>query len=206
MSLREELKRKGIHLCSAAGPLAYALWLTRVQAAVIFGVLTAGILIVEALRHGDHAFGRLFRRLFDSMLREREKTARLKEGARPSFMGTTPYLIASLVCVAIFPKPTAVMALLYLAVGDTAASLVGRTWGKMKIGEKSIEGAIAFFVSCAAVAWAAAAISPEYRFVPALVGALAGAAAELFVPRLDDNFTVPLSAGGAMTVALWLAG
>lgn len=112
------------------------------------------------------------------------------------------YAAALLIAVIVFPAWAAIGAVISLAVGDPVAAIVGSHWGRMRIGGKSIEGAAAnalvsfalirIFVSSSAVAAA---------------GALAGAAVEMVdVPLLDDNFTVPLAAGGAMAAAAALLG
>jgi dolichol kinase len=190
--LRVELWRKGIHLCTGLVPLLYAVWLERRWAVAWLALFSAVMILVEVLRRGDHALGRLFRRWFAFMLRRREAD----EGG---LLGATPYCLASLACVALLPKPVAVLALLYLAVGDTAASLVGLAWGRHRVGNKSIEGFLGFWGAASLVAIVARVCSPEYALAPALAAALAAALAELLLPpACDDNWSVPLTASAVM--------
>ena len=83
-------------------------------------------------------------------------------------------------------------------MGDTAASLIGRTWGKTKIGDKSLEGLLGFVVFTALVAVVAHSIDSEYPLVGGLVAAVVAGLVEMFIPRIDDNFSSPVAAGATM--------
>jgi dolichol kinase len=58
-------------------------------------------------------------------------------------------------------------------------------FGKTKIGNKSLEGALAFFVSTSLVLF-------PFLGPKAFLVALAGTLVELFSKRVDDNFLLPL--------------
>jgi dolichol kinase len=115
------------------------------------------------------------------------------------------------------PRLACVAAVLTLGVGDPAAALVGRRWGRHKlVGRKSLEGTLGFVAvaSIAVTAWLlvfeAAAFAPDgslatalARIVPfALACATAGALAETVSEKLEDNFTIPLATAAA---GAWLA-
>ena len=88
-------------------------------------------------------------------------------------------------------------AYLCLALADPAGEWVGRRLGHLRFGEKSAEGTLAVFLT----AWTVATLclsTPPGR-PDALVGALAVAVVEAFPARWDDNLTVPLAAGAALT-------
>lgn len=207
MSLAQELQRKAIHMASAAVPLSYAFWGSRGVAVLVLAVASAVMLVVESIRHRDNWAGGAFRRYFGAMLRDFEHShpvAGRPAGFRPRWVGATPYCLASLACIILFPKPVAVLSLLCLAVGDTAASLVGRAWGRTKIGNKSLEGSLAFFISTSLVVVAAHALSPDYPLVAGIAGMFAAALAELLLPRIDDNFSIPLTAGVVMVSLGWI--
>ncbi len=109
------------------------------------------------------------------------------------------------------PVPT-VIAIIVLGVGDPAAALVGRRFGRTKlVGNRSLEGTLTFVAAGTLAALAVLAIWHPTLALPAMLaaalsGALSGALAELFSGRLDDNLTIPLSAGAGAQLALWLAG
>ncbi len=102
-----------------------------------------------------------------------------------------------------------VLAVAVLGVGDPLAALIGRRFGRVKLLHgRSLEGSLAFLLS----AWAAAfglllafhGLSPARALAVAGAGALAGALAELFSLRVDDNLSIPLCAALAGALALWL--
>ncbi|MFN4319683.1 MAG: diacylglycerol/polyprenol kinase family protein [Aquificaceae bacterium] len=87
-----------------------------------------------------------------------------------------------------FGKDASLVGVVVLAVGDAFASIVGMRYGKRRIGNKSLEGALAFFLSVFFV------LSPFIGLWQAFAVALLSSAAELLPLKLDDNFTVPLTA------------
>ena len=115
----------------------------------------------------------------------------------------TYLLIGVGVVIYIFPPVVGLLALLMLAFGDPAASLVGVRYGKDPIiGSKTIQGAAASFVVCTA-------LTCGYLFYENLltdrwvlvswIGGLVGMTAELFpVGKLDDNLTFPIIAASLM--------
>ncbi|HQP97882.1 MAG TPA: SEC59/DGK1/VTE5 family protein [bacterium] len=111
---------------------------------------------------------------------------------------TTWYLLGCIVTIGLFSAPAAVCGILVLAVGDNAASIVGRLWGRHRIGNKSIEGTAAFLV----VGFLAGL--PFGLPSAAFASALAGSLAELFIERIDDNLTVPFFAALGYQLVLFL--
>lgn len=75
-----------------------------------------------------------------------------------------------------------------LSAGDSASTLVGKFYGKIRIGEKSVEGFLAF-----AAAGFLAAMLFQVDTMVALKLAVAGAVIE-FIPssKIDDNFSIPV--------------
>ncbi len=90
----------------------------------------------------------------------------------------------------------AVASMLFISIGDTAAEVAGRFFGRHKIERfhKSWEGTFGFFLATFPIAWI---LLGDWRV--AAVGAAVGALTELVTTVLDDNFTVPI--GSAL--ALW---
>lgn len=110
------------------------------------------------------------------------------------------------------PNYCGVMGMLILAVGDPAASICGRKFGKTKIlGSKSLEGSAAF----ALVSWAASfaylsvyypQISVGARLALSLTAGLVGAVVELISTRIEDNVTIPLAVAWSTTALAWGLG
>ena len=112
--------------------------------------------------------------------------------------------------MAFFPKPIVLLSVLYLAIGDPIAAVVGSLYGRHKlIGKKSVEGALANWI-CSSLATLALGscyfgFSFEKSILLALVGGIISVVAELFPAPIDDNFTIPvLSASLLSFTALFI--
>ena len=108
--------------------------------------------------------------------------------------------------------PAIVVALAVLGFGDPAAAIVGRRWGRVRLMHgRSLEGTVTFAVVGTIAAWTALYAvgfggSTAAAVAVAGAGATAGALGELFSLRVDDNFSVPLSAAGGALAAMFLLG
>lgn len=115
-----------------------------------------------------------------------------------------------------FPRLSCVAAVLTLGIGDPMAALIGKRWGKHKlVGPKSLEGTLAFALSSALLVTAWLSIFMGASLVPgggtgavlaaalpiALTAGVAGALAELYSHKLEDNFAIPLAVAAA--TSLW---
>jgi dolichol kinase len=115
----------------------------------------------------------------------------------------TWYATALVVLAVLAPDVAAVSALAVLGLGDPAAGLVGRRWGRHVIhGGRTVEGTIAFVLAATVAAFAVLlAFHPisgaASLFAVASAAAVAGAIAEALAQRVDDNFLVPMGAGAA---------
>lgn len=125
-----------------------------------------------------------------------------KERFQP--VGTTFFLLGVLITVIFFPHYIVVTALTFLAISDVAAAVVGERWGKIKILNKTLEGAISFFVTAilsGIVLMHLPLMQTEgltFRLV--VWGSLTAALVELFSYKMDDNFTIPIITSLVMTI------
>ena len=111
------------------------------------------------------------------------------------FNGSTFLCLAFFSVILLFPRPVAIAAMFFLSLGDAAAELSGKNFGRIRIFQKSLEGSLGFFLVAFVTAWV---LFFDWRV--ALLGGVAAALVELFSFEVDDNLTVPL---GSAT-ALWL--
>ena len=197
---RQEIYRKLIHLSSLWMPAAIY-FLERKIALLVFAVSMIAVLAYEIVRRQRNVWARVLDWVFGGALRPDEKGRRFK----PS--GAIYVLIAAFLSALVFPRLVAVTALAMMLTGDAAAALMGRRFGRVRILDKSLEGALAFFVAALATAGVIAAVVPaaESRYMyAATAAALAGAAVELVSKRLhiDDNLAAPLAAGGVMMLLM----
>jgi uncharacterized protein (TIGR00297 family) len=134
--------------------------------------------------------------------------------------GIVIYPIAVLALILIFPARLDIAAAAWgiMAFGDGAATLVGRRWGRHKLGwnpAKTAEGLAAFIVAGGAAGmffawWVAPAITPRPAMLfilaaPALAAVAAGLAETISI-SLDDNITVPAAAGASLWLCSLVSG
>ena len=192
-SYSTELIRKGIHISSLSIPLVYY-YLTRETALMILIPITLAFAVTDILRLFHPASGRLYERAFGFLLRKHEQNTQGRK-----LTGATYVLLSATICVAVFPKVIVITSFAILIISDTMAALIGRRFGKHRFLTKSLEGSTAFFVSALLVV----AIAPKIAYLP--VEYFAGAAAALTATiveatalPVDDNLSIPLSAGAVM--------
>jgi dolichol kinase len=167
--------------------------LGREKAIILIGSLLLITVLVETLRLRINAFNRAWVSLFGSMLKGRETQ-------HPTGVGF--FLGGVLICLLLFHPEVALASIVILSVGDPAASVVGQRWGRTRIGEKSLEGAAAFWVCVMAAGVFFQGFWPGLSFVTFSIGALSGAVVECLPIRIDDNLILPLTTGLSMEVAL----
>jgi dolichol kinase len=185
---RHEAGRKAVHLSMAALP-AWIYWVPPPWTARGPVLAFLGILAIDVLRLRSAPIGRFLAPLIDAYLRPDERRGLI----RVHWMTGAAALLA---CVA--PPAIAAVAVADVVFGDAAAALVGRRYGRHRVGRKSIEGSVACWCTCFAVAALAFPGQPGAAAGSALVATLVEA---LPLP-VDDNWTMPLAAAGALALLL----
>ena len=199
------LRRRLAHVIVATPLPLMALLLPHGVVMAVAGSATAMLVIAEVTRLSLGPVNRWLFRRFGWLLKpwdERRVTS-----------GT--YLVAaSLATLALFQPPVAVLAILYMAVGDPAASIVGIRFARLRLPvpvpwaprgreAKGVEGTLAFLVSALAVA-ALLRVFGVYGVIwPAVLGALAASLVELLPAPVDDNVSVPLASAAVMAL-VWV--
>lgn len=200
-SLFEALRRK-----SRSPELTWVVILLFVVRLLRFEVCVLALLLVLAWyfgmdlarRYWPEAEQWLFDHIFKNITRPRE---------RYIIPAATWYALAILIVLVTTEKTLAQVSVVILGVGDPAATLIGRRFGKLKLyKQKSVAGFIGFVVvSFLSVGIWLAVTRPEMalgrRLGLGLVGALTGAVAELFGDdRIDDNMTIPISSAVVLSL------
>ena len=186
---RGEIQRRMIHLSLALLPILYAGWLERPAMLGVLGAMVLASAVVELVRRGRGTATRLFEAVFGRAIRPEE---------RRGLLGSTHYSLGAMATVLIFPREAAAPALLILALADPAASTVGRRLGRIRIGSKSLEGTLAFWLAASAGVAALWAWRPELALGAMLVAAPVAAVTELLTPGRLDNWTIPLLAAAVI--------
>lgn len=196
---RAELRRKALHLLALALPLGVAL-LGKTPALWILVPATLLALTCDVLRVRSARFARLIRRVFGALMRADEwGAAEDREAVR--FNGATLTLVTMALLTLFFPVPTAVTAFALFMIGDAAAALVGRRWGRTHWGDSSrtLEGSAAFVLAGGAVLALLAAVGyAEVSFWTGALAVLAAAGAEALPRPFNDNLRVPFVAALAL--------
>jgi len=176
--LHHEAWRKALHLSTLLLPVwilwADAPWRMR---GLVFAFLF--FLTVDVLRLRWAPMRRWLHRRIHGSLRATER-ARL----------TSAHYLTFSACVLAWglSASMAATALAVPIVGDAAAALVGRRFGRTRIGRKSLEGSAAFFLSGMAVGWLCLGENP----LALAVAVLAATVVEALPLPVDDNLSVPL--------------
>lgn len=167
-----------------------------------FGVLLLSValaitLIVETLRLKYPIINEKFLNVWSPLMRSHEVNR----------MSTViPYILAAIIAVGVFPKPVAVLSILYLACGDPLASLFGILYGNRSIrfkNGKSLIGTMAGVFVCMMITFVFLLSSgfPMSSVLPiSIIGGLAGGTAEWLPFDVDDNLSIPVISG----FMLWL--
>lgn len=195
-SIKKEIRRKAVHLSSMWMPCLIYL-LPQHIVACLFLFLLIGDLIFE---YGYYKRYRWARKTFGSLF---YKTLRNKEIADEKFhpSGSIYVLTAALLCSCFFNKYAAIIGLSVMLVSDSAAALVGKTCGRVKIYKnKTLEGTLAFFFSAVLVNIILSGIHPFGMY--SILACFAATLAELFEDKIkiDDNLSIPLLTAGILSL------
>jgi dolichol kinase len=192
LHLRTEmhLVRKSWHLLGGLA-IVYGFSMSTKEATlnILFIIFTLNTAL-EIIRVKSSWFNVYFMKVFGVLMRNSEVHR---------ISGTPYYLASSLIAVAVFPKPVAILSILYLAIGDPISSAMGIAFGKDKIFEnKSLQGSLAGFTVCTLITLVYFYIQDIYTsklVIISLLGGMAGAIAEMLPLDLDDNFSIPIVSG-----------
>ena len=198
------IPRRLFHL-TAASLLPLAALLFPQPAAVGLAATAAALLLLwEAARRRISPLNRWFLDRFPGLFKPEEQRG---------VTGATYLAVASVVALILFSSTVAALALLFVAVADPAAALIGTCYGRHRLllptpsrlrksSAKSLEGSLAFLAAALGVALLLRAVGVYGVLWPAALGALTATVVELAPLPADDNFTVPLTSGALMAL-LW---
>lgn len=170
----------------------YQFFLTKTQATIAvagFVALFVGLDVARRIWPKFNVF--MIDGIFRGIVRPRE---------RYKVPSATWYVVGLFIGTLIAPREAICAGALVLAFGDPTAAAIGHRWGHRKLRrDKSVVGTLAFVVAGAVVAGAYLAFATTglgvLRVIAwALTASVAGAAAELFGDKLDDNMTIPVAA------------
>jgi dolichol kinase len=183
--LKKELSRKGIHIFALGIPFGILFLPKSVSLPILIG-LTVIVVTVEILRAIFPGIQELFLSVFGSLLRKHEKRG---------MTGSTALFLSSTILILFLNREIAFLSLSCIILGDAGAALVGKNFGKLRIGKKSVEGSITCFAICLLIFFLCKNFLPNITPVQGLVCACATTLLELIPVPLDDNLYVPVISG-----------
>jgi len=199
ISFYNEFKRKAIHLFALCIPLGY-FFLPKPLSILILTPFALGAIMIDIIRLRRLPLHGFLNRLLGPILREHESA---------DFAGASYILSASFFTILLFDKSVAVAAISFIILGDIAAALIGRRFGKTKIkwsmvesndpnNRKSLEGSLSCLLMCIIVVL----VVPHLPLWVGIVGALVATVVEGITLPINDNFSVPLISGLSMHILL----
>ena len=184
------LGRRVFHLIAASATTLLSLAIPQQPYLFVVGAAALLALVTEASRFRVGSLNRLFMLVFGPILKQSEDS---------EISGATWFLIAAFFTFFFYGPEIALPVLLFVAVGDPVGALVGartpgpRIWGKSPVGSVA-------FVAAALGAWAMVCAAGYGGWSWAIIVTTVIAAVVEFAPiPVDDNLTVPLIGGAAMT-------
>jgi dolichol kinase len=192
---KSEVLRKTIHLFSLSIPVVYY-HITKELALSILVPLTVLSLLIDYGRYYHKTLAVYVNKIFGFIMRKHET-----DGKKKNLNGATYVLLSAVTVVFLFPKIFVVTSFAVLIVGDIAAALIGRKYGKTKFLMKSLQGTLAFFFFSFFVVLLCPKITgvfTEYMigFIAVIVG---GIAENISGEWADDNFMIPIT----MCITMW---
>lgn len=174
----------------------YAFFVEKQTALLLLAFIGGPLVVLDVLRLKNPEMNHVALRLFGKIMRREELR---------SVSGNSFFVIGLLTIVALFSKPVVLLSVLYLAIGDPVAAVVGSLYGRHKlIGKKSVEGALANFVCTSFVSFLMGLLyfrlNAENSLVLGLIGGAVSVIAELIPAPIDDNFTIPVLSSILLTV------
>ena len=189
-----KIGRRLWHLLGGSFFPVLAFFIPKETLLIAIGAVIAVFLLFEAIRFAFPTVNHRVVLYLSGTLKDEERY-------RPT--SSIYLLISTLLVFLLFDQYVAIAALLFLAVGDPVASVVGERVGRRKILGKTLEGSLACLISCLAIGILLAElgmISPPV----VIVGAIAAAVIELLSLHINDNLTMPLGSAGAMALVATL--
>ncbi|KAF0689625.1 Aste57867_18956 [Aphanomyces stellatus] len=200
------IRRKVQHAGSGLLVVAGTFYASSVQVVIVLGCSAVAFYIITYLRKQYKVVNTTYLHVFGPILRQHEIAHRLP--------GAFWFLLGSALSLAFFSKDVAQLSILHLSLGDPCASFFGITLGhhshKLANG-KTIAGVVGCFVVCllTSIAFLALVDGPVAHgttlatkgLVMVLAG-LAGTLGEALSLGVDDNLSLPLVSGAAMSL-IW---
>lgn len=196
--IKTELFRKAIHLSSSLAAVLY-IFLSKEFMLIFTGTGLAFMLFLDIGKKYSAFIEKYYLMILSPVLRAKEKNVKSN-----LFTGGTYLVISVFLSILFFEKSIAVKSILILTISDSLAAIIGRLAGRIRIGNKTLEGSIAFFISAIIITY----VIPTYEYTgltfyfAGFIAVLITTVIEQITGFLDDNLSIPLTFGVLYTIFL----
>ena len=195
ISFSGELRRKALHLIALCLPVG-VLILGKPTGIKILVPVTLFVVLIDFVRFRSDWLNDLVRRVFGSMMRDSELSP---AAARHALNGATWTLVSMTLLLLLFPLPIAVLAFMMGMIGDAAAAVFGRTFGRRPWGRAgcTIEGSAAYLTTAFLTAIVATGTFSTMwvggtTLTAVAIASIVGMLAEALPIPGNDNVTAPV--------------
>ena len=186
-----EFYRKTFHILNSVIPLSHIYVIKdKIDMIIFLSAMLVTCFFIELIRIKNLSSYNIFKKYLFFMMRESEK--------KGGVTGATWVFAGALFTIIFVPKPYCLLALLFLAVGDTFAALIGINYPFINVGSKTLSGSFACFTACCVIGFS---FYSEVNAVLILIGALIATFTELVSGKINDNVSVPILSGLSMYFA-----
>ena len=183
-----EISRKAIHIFNIIIPLFHIYVLkNKIDMIIFLSAMVIFCFFIEIFRIQSSFISKFFKKYLFFMMRSFEKQG--------SLTGSTWVFVGALITIILIPQPFSLLALFFLAFGDSLAALVGMKFPFIKIGNKTLSGSLACFIVCIFVG---VILNFKLSLDIILIGAFTATIVELISIKINDNISIPVLSGCAM--------
>ncbi|MEO0137320.1 MAG: hypothetical protein ABIL86_07290 [candidate division WOR-3 bacterium] len=189
--LKAEIFRKLLNLWAIFIPVLYYL-LPQTSARSLLFTVTMIIVAIDFIRLHVNGVKEGFILFFGSFLRRHELT---------NLSGATYLLLGCLITAFLFSRPVVIAACTFTIVGDTFAAMFGQNIKGPKLFKKTLIGSLAYFGANVLTVFVLHSLL-NISFAVLFWGALCSTFFEALPLPWDDNFSVPILTGIAMSLII----
>lgn len=124
-----------------------------------------------------------------------------RKGEEKKFSSMTIFLISTFIVILLFEIEIAITSLVFLTFGDMFSKIFGLAFGRHKYLDKSIEGTLAY-IGIIIISIYFIYTMLEINLFILITGGIVATFSEAFPLGMNDNFTVPIISGSAMTALI----
>ncbi len=187
--LKNEIYRKLIHLFAIVIPIIY-LFISKPLMILLSGLFMLSMIELDVLKQKYKGVANIYNKYLGDVLRYSEKDFKKRK-----FTGGTYLSIGAFITVLFFEKNIAISAMIIMIVSDSFSAIVGKSIGKIKIFQKTLEGTLVFFIAgLLLILFVTPKMTPFPEEVYSAIIALAICTVLDVIPfNLDDNVLIPVS-------------